>query len=600
MVTHRRLAQLWRRLPLTVHQLAFALGIYVLGTTTTGLLVPSGTVVAVWWPAAAASVIAVLLLESERRPSMVALIAIAVTASGVSTGRAWDVATMFGVAAACEAWIVAGMLSWQRSDPRALHGVRDVVTMVIATLTGVIVAGVLTGSLLAMMGADGLAVGAAVATAHASAILMLLPVVMRTSNEACEASQREMIMQWVLLIIVTVAVFGPEQRLPLVFLIFPVLLWPAMRAPVRIVAGQLLTMATFGVALSLRGWGPYALVDATPIDSVNTLIAVLQALIATSAMVALLVAVSVAQRRATMADVQRRERRFRTSFEDALIGQMLVRATNDGAYIVELNAVAARLLGADAASLIGTPWLENLPPEVQRPLDHALDAVVTGQLEGWHGELQFDDERWVELVISPGVGGEPARAWCTVQMLDVTQRRAAHERVRQLALYDDLTGLANRILLHDRLEHALAESRRDNQPMCVFFLDLDGMKPVNDTYGHEAGDDVLRAVAASMRRVVRDGDTVARVGGDEFVIICPGLGITDEVELLTERLRAAVRTPIPHNDASITVDVSVGIAIGDGDDDAHELLRRADAAMYTEKRARRAAGEASARLDSAR
>jgi diguanylate cyclase (GGDEF)-like protein/PAS domain S-box-containing protein len=163
-------------------------------------------------------------------------------------------------------------------------------------------------------------------------------------------------------------------------------------------------------------------------------------------------------------------------------------------------------------------------------------------------------------------------------------RLRSEERMRHEALHDPLTGLANRTLLRDRLEHALARSARDGTVTGVLFVDLDEFKHVNDRFGHAAGDAVLAELGQRLRAAVRPADTVARLGGDEFVVVCEDV---DEATALAlgERLEAAVRRPLAVGGAEHRLTASVGIALGH--DDADSLLAAADAAVYDAKAAGR-------------
>jgi diguanylate cyclase (GGDEF)-like protein/PAS domain S-box-containing protein len=154
------------------------------------------------------------------------------------------------------------------------------------------------------------------------------------------------------------------------------------------------------------------------------------------------------------------------------------------------------------------------------------------------------------------------------------ERLRRDERTRHQALHDPLTGLANRVLCHDRLTQAIARARRGSEAAGVLFLDLDDFKAVNDQHGHARGDELLVALAERLRAVVRPSDTVARLGGDEFVVVCEEI---DERSArgLAERLGAAVRA---HD-----LTVSIGIALGDGDTGPATLLEAADAAAYRAK-----------------
>ncbi|HZC69294.1 MAG TPA: EAL domain-containing protein [Jatrophihabitans sp.] len=155
--------------------------------------------------------------------------------------------------------------------------------------------------------------------------------------------------------------------------------------------------------------------------------------------------------------------------------------------------------------------------------------------------------------------------------------------LRHRAFHDSLTGLANRELLRDRIEHALAATGRDHSAVALMLVDLDGFKTVNDSLGHETGDSLLVSAAAHISAVVRPGDTVARLGGDEFVVLMDR--ITDQADVIaaTERVLAALNRPHPVGDHSLTLSGSAGVAIGTSTTNPGQLLSEADAAMYEAK-----------------
>ena len=168
---------------------------------------------------------------------------------------------------------------------------------------------------------------------------------------------------------------------------------------------------------------------------------------------------------------------------------------------------------------------------------------------------------------------------------NITARKDAEQRLNHLALHDGLTGLPNRTLLLDRIEHELAASRRSGGHVAVFFLDLDGFKSVNDAAGHLAGDEVLQMVAQRLRNCVRPGDTVARLGGDEFVVVCPDFHHHDDTQPLAQRLLGVLAEPFIRGDSTHQLSASIGIAVSDPHHHAEDLLRTADDAMYAAKEA---------------
>lgn len=172
------------------------------------------------------------------------------------------------------------------------------------------------------------------------------------------------------------------------------------------------------------------------------------------------------------------------------------------------------------------------------------------------------------------------------------QFRSKIEEIRQQGLHDHLSGLPNRTLFEDRLEGAIRRSQRSRQSFALAFVDLDRFKPINDQYGHVAGDELLVTIARRLKEGVRSTDTIARVGGDEFAVICEGLESEAGAEYIAEKLVQAVRTPImltstsKGGPAEVEVGVSIGIALFPGHAKTRdEVLMRSDHAMYTVKRA---------------
>lgn len=167
---------------------------------------------------------------------------------------------------------------------------------------------------------------------------------------------------------------------------------------------------------------------------------------------------------------------------------------------------------------------------------------------------------------------------------DVTSMRVQQEKLEHLAHFDALTGLPNRLLLSDRLRQSMAHSLRHHQALAVLYLDLDGFKAINDSHGHDVGDALLVAVAAQMKMALRETDTLARMGGDEFVVVLGPLPGAEACQPLVERLLQACATPLKVGDLLLQVSASIGITLFPQDDsDVDQLLRHADQAMYQAK-----------------
>jgi diguanylate cyclase (GGDEF)-like protein len=162
--------------------------------------------------------------------------------------------------------------------------------------------------------------------------------------------------------------------------------------------------------------------------------------------------------------------------------------------------------------------------------------------------------------------------------------RESEERFRHMALHDALTGLATRLLLQDRLGVALENARRNRTGLAVLMMDVDQFKGINDVHGHQAGDEVLRSTASRALEAVRKGDTVARIGGDEFVILLPDLGDPQAAETIAAKIVAALSVPVCFAGGEVPVSVSVGVCVSSGGElDADTLLNNADAALYRAK-----------------
>jgi diguanylate cyclase (GGDEF)-like protein len=177
-------------------------------------------------------------------------------------------------------------------------------------------------------------------------------------------------------------------------------------------------------------------------------------------------------------------------------------------------------------------------------------------------------------------------SWLLVAM-DLSERIEAERALRHLALHDPTTGMPNRRLLMDRLEHTLTRATRDGTQTAVLFCDIDWFKRINDTYGHRTGDKVLQITATRLASVLRQYDTVARVGGDEFVVVLERLGDPTDATQLAERARLAISAPMRVDENDLQITASIGIALSFRSHEADDLLRRADDAMYRAKNAGR-------------
>lgn len=248
----------------------------------------------------------------------------------------------------------------------------------------------------------------------------------------------------------------------------------------------------------------------------------------------------------------------------------------------------------DTGQVVDVPDLsldDRFPEFAGRALEEGLKAVFSFP-------LKVENQRLGALDLYRETAGPmDAEAMETAQTLaDVTtayllnaearaELEASSLKAQHTSLHDPLTGLANRTLFIQRLDHAMLRARRSEKLVAVFFADLDQFKAVNDAFGHHVGDELLVAIAGRLSGVMRPGDTLARLSGDEFVILCEDLDDGSAVEPLAARIEAAMAKPFVLSDSEITVAASVGIAFsGLGEDVPERLLEEADAAMYQVKR----------------
>jgi len=299
----------------------------------------------------------------------------------------------------------------------------------------------------------------------------------------------------------------------------------------------------------------------------------------------LLIGQDITFRRQTRLRLQESEEFFRLTFTQAAVGIALL--SREGRF-VRVNRKLTQILGYAESEL-----LQRFFHQITYQDDLLEDrALIHRLVEGGIGDFQREtrwvcrDGRplWVALSASAMREAASGQLRLIVAVEDISLRKQAEEALTRMANHDALTGLPNRALLQDRLARAVAQAQRTGRQVGVMFIDLDRFKQVNDSLGHEAGDQLIIEIARRLARALRESDTVARQGGDEFVVVLPDLGGADDAALVAAKLLDGLFQPLVLSGQEVFPTGSIGIAMYPRDgQDAHALLKAADTAMYRAK-----------------
>lgn len=252
--------------------------------------------------------------------------------------------------------------------------------------------------------------------------------------------------------------------------------------------------------------------------------------------------------------------------------------------IVDANQAMQRLLGYTREELSGLSLYDFLEKEKEDIYRKILQVLK--ERSYYIGERRFrrKDGSAVEVEMSVNLIGYRGKEVMCVVARDISPRRLAERQLIHTATHDPLTNLVNRLLLYDRLAQELARARRHNKKIAVINIDLDRFKRVNDTLGHSVGDQLLKAVSARLKSLLRESDTLARMGGDEFMLVLPDIKREEDVIRVAESILQAVRRPFDLESFKIPITASVGIAFYPAEGkDSDALMKAADLAMYEAK-----------------
>lgn len=292
----------------------------------------------------------------------------------------------------------------------------------------------------------------------------------------------------------------------------------------------------------------------------------------------------ISDRKRARHELETSEKRFRTIVEKSWSGVVLLDRDLRFSFA---GSSTSHLIGYEEDELLGRSLLEFIHPRDVEKAGGILTAMAAQPNQEAHGELRFrhKDGRWVwlegftqNLLHEPGVGA------IVINYRDVTHRKETEKQLEYRAHYDSLTGLPNRLLFRDRLVNAIHAAARHGFGVAVMYLDLDHFKLVNDGLGHSFGDRLLADVAHRLEDVLRDSDTVSRIGGDEFSILLPEISHTEGVLGVASKVLEALARPFHLEGHDLFVTASIGVSCYPNDgDDAESLLKCADAAMYRSK-----------------
>jgi diguanylate cyclase (GGDEF)-like protein/PAS domain S-box-containing protein len=272
----------------------------------------------------------------------------------------------------------------------------------------------------------------------------------------------------------------------------------------------------------------------------------------------------------------------------------LLSSSPDLNYILDLegkflyvNSAMRDLYQKDVLELLGTALYNGAMPPANQVLTHIKDIIKTRQQ--CRGEIKVpssqDDPRYFEYIYAPVFNkkGEIEAIACASR--DISDQKNAEALIWQTANYDPLTGLVNRRLFHEKLDQTVKHGKRSDEGFALLFIDLDKFKEVNDTLGHNIGDLLLKQTAHRIKKCLRDADTIARIGGDEFTVILENAPNVEQIKSVTEKILTVVHTPFSIKKHKINISASIGITVSHLDgSEPDTLIKHADSAMYLAKK----------------
>lgn len=387
-----------------------------------------------------------------------------------------------------------------------------------------------------------------------------------------------------LLVLATLATFYQSQY-PLLFLVFPPMVVIAFwhRLPGTVLGTAIVTAIAIGC--TVNGHGPLALIAEADLQE---RILVLQLFVGVLCLTALPMAALLEQRDRLGRRLAQRENDLRAITDN--LPALIARVDSEERYRF-VNAHIGRVFGVETATMIGKTMREVRGETIYRDIEPYLRQVQQGKAVSFEGCNEAAGKRYhYQSNYIPDVGPTGEIQGFYAMTFDITARKEVEQRLDEIARRDALTGLYNRREFEERLPATLTRASESGMGLAVLFIDVDHFKSINDQHGHAAGDEVLKEVARRLQACVRSQDTVARLAGDEFVILLDGVESLDEPQFAARKIVAALDKPFRESGRNLHAGASIGIAYLHGDIATPEaVMATADAALYEAKAAGRQA-----------
>jgi diguanylate cyclase (GGDEF)-like protein/PAS domain S-box-containing protein len=297
-------------------------------------------------------------------------------------------------------------------------------------------------------------------------------------------------------------------------------------------------------------------------------------------------------------ELRESEDKFKHIFDHSIIGKSITKLTGE----VQVNQAFYEMLGYSSEEFKKYKWQEITHPEDIELTQKEINALLSGEKKSVRFEKRFIHKNgsivWIDLSSTLRLDADGKPLYLVTDLVNITERKrveidllsankaltALHDTLREQAFRDELTGLYNRRLLFETFDRELARAKRHGYPVSVIMIDIDYFKDFNDTYGHQAGDEVLISLGTLLQNSVRQGDVACRYGGEEFLLILPSAQISDAMRRAEDICRNFQNTPIKIKERHLTSTVSAGIGIfPDHGSDATSIIKAADQALYRAK-----------------